>query len=88
MKIRRHKQFLKDYAKTKLSDSQFEKFISFVNLLKEDKPLPPESRDHSLKGEWIDFRECHLGGDMLLVYQEQDEEIVLSRIGTHNQIFR
>lgn len=87
MKIRRHKHFLKDFANVKITDEQFEKLVSYINNLKNDLPLPPESRDHALKGEWQDFRECHLGGDMLLVYRETDSEIVLARLGTHNQIF-
>ncbi|MDQ1263746.1 MAG: mRNA interferase YafQ [Campylobacterota bacterium] len=86
-KLKRHKSFLKDYANAKLADSQFEKFIIFLNLLKDGNLLPPESKDHALKGNWKDFRECHLGGDMLLVYAKIDNEIILTRIGTHSEIF-
>lgn len=88
MRIKRHKRFLKDFANVKLTDGQFEKLITYINNLKNDFPLPPEAIDHALKGEWQDFRECHLGGDMLLVYREIDTEIILSRLGTHNQIFK
>ena len=78
---------MKDYAKTKLSDSQFEKFISCLHFLKDDTPLPPEAKEHNLKGNWKNFKECHLGGDMLLVYAVFDNEIVLTRIGSHSEIF-
>ncbi len=88
MTIKRHKVFLKEFANARLTDGQFEKFISYIYNLKNDLPLPPEAKDHALKGEWQDFRECHLGGDMLLVYYESDEEITLARIGTHNQVFK
>jgi len=87
LRLRRHKSFLKDYANTKLADSQFEKFISYLNLLKDGIVLPPEAKDHNLKGNWKDFRECHLGGDMLLVYAVFDNEVVLTRMGTHSEIF-
>ena len=84
MKIRRHKKFLKDYRNCKLSDSQFEKFIRYINLLSKDQMLPPESRDHALSGNYQDCREFHLGGDMILIYLEFDmNEIILMRIGTH-----
>jgi mRNA interferase YafQ len=86
-KLRRHKSFLKDYAKTKLTDGQFEKLISYLNLLKDNQNLPIESKEHNLKGNWKDFKECHLGGDMLLVYAVMNDEIVLTRIGTHSEIF-
>jgi mRNA interferase YafQ len=86
-KLKRHKSFLKDYANIKLADTQFEKFISYLNLLKDGINLPPEAKNHNLKGNWKDFKECHLGGDMLLVYAKFDDEIILTRIGTHSEIF-
>ena len=88
MKIKRHKKFLKDFRNTKLSDSQFEKFVYYINSLREDKPLPPEARDHQLIGNYKDCREFHLGGDMLIIYLKNEMgEIILMRIGTHSQLF-
>lgn len=86
-KIKRHKSFLKDFANIKLTDGQFERFVQFVALMREDKELPPESKDHALKGNWTDFRECHLSGDVLLVYFVENNEITLVRIGSHSLIF-
>lgn len=88
MKIKRHKLFLKDFKKTTLHDREFEKFIDYVNRLRADKTLPPESLDHSLSGNYKDCREFHLSGDMLVIYLiNQDNEIVLMRLGTHSQLF-
>ena len=88
MKIRRHKKFLKDFRDIKLSDSQFEKFVYYINALREDTKLPPESKDHALNGNYKDCREFHLGGDMLIIYIENSEdEVILMRIGTHSQLF-
>ncbi|OUR71584.1 hypothetical protein A9Q78_09300 [Methylophaga sp. 41_12_T18] len=88
MKLRRHKVFLKDIKKEKLADSQFEKFIYYINLLREGGVLPLESRDHALLGEYKDCREFHLGGDMLVIYLVEAEQITLLRIGTHTQLFK
>jgi mRNA interferase YafQ len=88
MRLKRHRSFIKDFKKVKLADSQFEKFIQFVNCLREDLPLPEESRDHALLGEYLDCREFHIDGDMLLIYLVSDEEIILLRIGTHAQLFK
>ena len=89
MKIRRHKKFLKDFRDCKLSDGQFEKFVHYINALREEAPLPPESKDHMLSGSYKDCREFHLGGDMLVIYlQANDSEIILMRIGTHSQLFK
>jgi mRNA-degrading endonuclease YafQ of YafQ-DinJ toxin-antitoxin module len=51
MILKRHKQFLKEWTKTKLTDGQFEKFIEFAGCLKKNIPLPPESKDHNLNSE-------------------------------------
>ena len=87
LNLKRHKQFRKDLAKVKLTDKQFEKFIKYVSLLLEQRPLPPEAKDHSLSGNWKDFREFHLGGDLIVIYKIEDNNLILVRIGTHNQLF-
>lgn len=62
-------------------------------LIANDAPLPPEWKDHPLKGEWADHRECHVGGDFLLIYLTDDGAgksggIVFVRAGTHSDLFR
>lgn len=88
-KILRHKAFLKDFRSVRLTDGQFEKLIDYLAVIKEAKPLPPQAQDHTLKGEWQDFRECHLGGDMLLIYwvDTANDQITLTRLGTHSELF-
>ncbi|MDR2839052.1 MAG: type II toxin-antitoxin system YafQ family toxin [Azonexus sp.] len=58
-------------------------------LIANDGPLGPEWKDHPLHGtQWKDYRECHIGGDFLLVYRieagKSREEVGFSRAGTHN----
>lgn len=88
MRLKRHRSFIKDFKKVSRADSQFEKFIQFLNCLREGEALPPESKDHALLGEYQDCREFHLGGDMLIIYMLGEEEVILLRIGTHSQLFR
>lgn len=89
MKICRHKQFIKEFKKTRITDSQFEKFIHYMNCLSDDKPLPGEAKDHALCGEYSDCREFHLGGDTLVIYLvNTDNEAILLRIGSHAQLFK
>lgn len=62
-------------------------------LVANDGPLPPEWKDHPLKGEWTGFRECHVGGDFLLVYEVDEEAgkggtVNFVRAGTHSEVFR
>lgn len=60
-------------------------------LVANDGPLGPEWLDHVLKGEWADHRECHIGGDFLLIYQLQgngnDGMLSFVRAGTHADLF-
>jgi mRNA interferase YafQ len=85
--LKRHKQFAKDLKKVKFTDKQFEKLITYISLLLENKPLPPEAKDHPLVGNWKDFREFHLGGDLIVIYKKEKDTLILVRIGTHNQLF-
>lgn len=62
-------------------------------LIANDAPLGPEWRDHALVGDWSNHRECHVGGDFLLIYQADDTAgksgtVVFVRAGTHAELFR
>ena len=60
-------------------------------LMANDGLLGAEWQDHPLKGNWVGFRECHMGGDFLLVYKLDDETnpgtIIFVRVGTHAELF-
>jgi mRNA interferase YafQ len=56
-------------------------------LLANEGPLPAEWFDHELQGEWSDHRECHVKGDLLLIYQVGDRHVTFVRLGTHAELF-
>lgn len=60
---------------------------AMLRLIARDAPLGPEWLDHPLKGEWADHRECHIGGDFLLIYRVQDDAVIFVRAGTHADLF-
>lgn len=86
--LSRHKLFIKDMRNVRLTDTQATKFFLCVAALLNGDPLPPETRDHPLQGEWSDFRELHLGGDTLLIYKTDDKLVYLTRLGSHAQLFK
>ena len=88
MDLFRTKTFKKEYAKVKITDTQYRKYLKYVVMLLEGKELPPESRDHSLSGDYLGFREFHIGGDLLVIYMIKDDILRLTRIGTHSQLFK
>lgn len=86
--------FLKDWERLSRSgrfDMRRLKTLMLL-LIAGDAPPGPEWKDHPLKGEWESFRECHVGGDFLLIYKIDDAigrggGIVFVRAGTHSELF-
>ena len=83
------KAFLKDWQRLSHS-GRFDMVRlkeAMVLLIANDAPLGPEWLDHPLKGAWADHRECHIGGDFLLIYQVDANAINFVRAGTHSELF-
>jgi mRNA interferase YafQ len=58
-------------------------------LLVEDRALPEAYHDHSLSGDWVGYRECHIKPDLLLIYKKPDAETLrLARLGSHSELFK
>ncbi|WP_228896263.1 type II toxin-antitoxin system RelE/ParE family toxin [Pseudoduganella aquatica] len=55
-------------------------------LIAGDAPLGAEWRDHALRGPWSEYRECHIGGDFLLIYRIAGDVITFARTGTHAEL--
>ena len=64
-------------------------FKRIITSLQQGESLPVAYRDHALTGDMLPYRECHLKGDLLLVYQKDEGSwfIDLVDIGSHSQIF-
>jgi mRNA interferase YafQ len=56
-------------------------------LIANDGPLGAEWLDHPLKGALEGHRECHVGGDFLLVYRLGAGQVIFVRTGTHAELF-
>jgi mRNA interferase YafQ len=87
------KTFLKDWERLTRSgrfDMNRVKEVMLL-LIANDGPLGAEWLDHPLKGNKAAFRECHVGGDFLLMYRieatSQGEAVVFVRAGTHADLF-
>jgi mRNA interferase YafQ len=59
-----------------------------ITILASGATLGKTYKDHQLHGKKESYRECHIRGDLLLVYQIKNEElvIVLADIGTHSYL--
>jgi mRNA interferase YafQ len=84
------KEFDKDWVRLSHSGRYNMRSLkeTMLLLIANDGPLPAEYLDHALIGEWADHRECHVGGDFLLIYRADTNEVVFVRTGTHAELFR
>ena len=64
-----------------------DKLWRIVNLLLEEKPLPPKYADHPLTGNWQNRRDCHITPDWILIYYIRGDDLILERTGTHSDLF-
>ncbi|MCD8295608.1 MAG: type II toxin-antitoxin system YafQ family toxin [Clostridia bacterium] len=58
-----------------------------IDTLRIPKPLPSQNYDHILSGNYVNFHECHLQPDWLLIYKIKNSELYLYRTGTHADLF-
>jgi mRNA interferase YafQ len=86
-RIAQRQQFRSDLKRQKRRGRDVEELIAVVELLAEQGALPPAHQAHKLTGEWSGVWECHIEPDWLLIYTVTDEEVLLIRTGTHDDLF-
>ena len=64
-----------------------QKFKIIENLLINEIKLPPKNKDHALIGNYINFRECHIENDWLLIYRINGNHVMFECTGTHSDLF-
>ena len=79
--------FEKDLRRVKKQNKDLDKLEDVVNLLQARKPLPARCRLHSLHGNWLGFWDCHVEPDWLLLFKVTGTKLVLTRTGTHAEVF-
>lgn len=82
-------QFKKDLKLAKKQHKNLDELFEVIDDLANDVTLDPKYKDHSLTGNFISYRECHIEPDWLLVYKKDADILVLLlyRVGSHSNIF-
>ena len=82
-------RFKKDYKKAQRQGMDIPRLKAVVKMLCEGTVLPPEYRDHALRGNYEGCRECHIKNDWLLIYRLYEDIMVLEavRTGSHSELF-
>jgi len=90
--IRKTKIFRKSYRKLKssgLKQSVFNDLKYIIRILSSGKSLSKIYYDHELVGDYLGYRECHIKGDLLLIYRIDKNILILilADIGSHSELF-
>ena len=87
--VKPSRRFEKDVRRLKAQKKDLNLLENIVLNLAQEKTLDKKHKDHKLKGEWKDFRECHVGPDWLLIYKINEDVFVLTlaRTGSHDELF-
>lgn len=82
-------QFKKDFKKAKRQQKDINILKKVVDMLANGEQLPPNYCDHNLIGNYRGKRECHLEPDWLLIYEYNNDELILwlARTGSHSDLF-
>jgi mRNA interferase YafQ len=65
------------------------KLREVMDMIINEKPLPPERHNHPLHGNWEGSFECHIQGDWVLIYKLNPEAstVTFQRTGSHSDLF-
>jgi len=85
--LARTKKFKRSFKKLRLKDSDETIYIDVVSKLLDGIPLDKKYKDHFLKGNPEQYKECHLKPDLLLIYRVYKDEVQLIDIGSHSDLF-
>ncbi len=80
-------QFKRDVKLSKKRNKDMDKLRELMRFLIEEKSLPPEYKDHPLKGNWAHHRDSHMEPDWILIYKIDGDDLYFVRTGTHADIF-
>ena len=87
--LRFTRQFKKDLKKFLNKPKQLRELKDVLDMLKNEIPLPEKYKQHQLSGEYKGCLECHIEGDFLLIwYDEESNTIALFRLGSHSELFK
>lgn len=82
-------RFVKDLKLAKRRGLDLSRLKTVTDMLQDGAPLPAKYRDHSLTGNYVGYRECHINPDWLLIYSRKETVRIISlyRTGTHSDLF-
>jgi mRNA interferase YafQ len=88
-KLEYSSQFKKDFKKVvKLAIPDLVEVSHIITTLQQGQTLIEKHADHALTGNWLNYRDCHVKPDLVLIYKIENSILKLARIGSHSELFR
>ena len=87
MRLLTTNRFEKDLRRAKRRGKDLNKLWNVVERLLAQQSLDPRNRPHRLAGDWFPCWECHIEPDWLLIWDQQEDLLILVRTGTHTDLF-
>ncbi|MDY3894483.1 MAG: type II toxin-antitoxin system YafQ family toxin [Candidatus Cryptobacteroides sp.] len=82
-------QFKKDLKRYQNQPKKIESLTKILTFLEKTGCVPAEFKPHMLKGAYTGFMECHVENDLLLIWLDETvNQITLTRLGTHSELFK
>ena len=82
-------QFRRDLKTVEKRGYNIALLTEVIKKIAAGETLDKRYSDHSLKGRYAGYRECHVSPDWLLIYKMSDNTLILglTRTGTHSDLF-
>lgn len=81
-------QYKKDFKRYRNQPQKLEKLLNVFQILENETELPAELKAHKLIGQYKGCMECHIEGDFLLIWFDEDSKFIdIIRLGTHSELF-
>ena len=87
MRLLTTSRFERDLRRAKKRGKDLDKLWPVVDRLLTGKALEPRHRAHRLTEQWSRSWECHVDPDWLLIWHVDDDALILTRTGTHSDLF-
>lgn len=86
--LRPSTQYKKDLKRIRNNPRKAEALLNILKMLENEQPIPSEYKPHMLSGDYSGCMECHVQGDFLLIWIDQNtNDIDLVRLGSHSEVF-
>lgn len=82
------RDFRKAHKQGLIGENEILEIQKIIQLIANNEPLDAKYQDHLLKHDYAGFRECHIYGDLVIVYQRDDTILKLYKIGRHQDLFK